>query len=80
MALKWSILDEKGQACQHSKKVQKGLKGTKIVNLSVVDHLGPILGPSGRLWTISDKNVFFAPNGQGLGLTEVLQSKISILV
>ena len=29
-----------------------------IPNPSVFDHLGPLLGPSGPFWTISDKNVF----------------------
>ena len=43
---------------------QSGPKGTKMVNLNVFDHLGPILGPSGPFWTILDKNDFFAPNGQ----------------
>ena len=65
MAQKRSILDQKWQTCQCSKVVQKGPKGTKMVNLSVFDHFGPILGPSGPVWTISDKNDFFAQNGQG---------------
>ena len=60
----WTKKGQTWQACQHSKVVQKGPKGTKMVNLSVFDHLGPILGPSGPFWTISDKNDFFAPNGQ----------------
>ena len=38
MAQKWSILDQKWQAFQRSKVVQNG---TKMVNLSVFDHLGP---------------------------------------
>ena len=41
---KRSILDQKGQtlqACQRFKVVQKGIKGTKMVNLSVLEHLGP---------------------------------------
>ena len=29
------------QACQHSKVVQRGPKGSKMVNLDVLDHLGP---------------------------------------
>ena len=36
--------------------VQNGPKGTKMVSLSVFDHLELFLGPSGPLWTISDKN------------------------
>ena len=66
-AQKWSILDKNGQtwqACQRSKVVQKGPKGTKTVNLSAFDHLGPLFGPYGPFWTISDKNDFFARNGQ----------------
>ena len=38
-----------------SKVVQKGLKGTKIVNPSVWPF-GTLLGPSGPLWTIPNKN------------------------
>ena len=34
----WTKKGQTWQACQHSKVVQKGLKGTKIVNLSVFDH------------------------------------------
>ena len=30
------------QACQRSKVVQRGPTGTKIVNLSLFDHLGPV--------------------------------------
>merc|ERR1712112_272309 len=44
----WSILDQNGQtwqACQRSKVVQKGPKGSKMVNLSVFDHLGPFWAP-----------------------------------
>ena len=53
----WSILDQIGQtwqACQRSKVVQKGPKGTKMVNLSVFDHLGPFwahLDPFGPFQT-----------------------------
>ena len=38
----WTKNDQTWQACQHSKVVQKGPKGTKMVNLNVVDPLGPI--------------------------------------
>ena len=37
----WTKNGQTWQACQHSKVVQKGPKGTKMVNLSVFDHLGP---------------------------------------
>ena len=63
----WTKKGQTWQACQHSKAVQKGPKGTKMVNLNVFDHLGPILGPSGPFWTILDKNDFFAPNEQSRG-------------
>ena len=35
-----------------------GPKGTKMVNVSVFDHLGPYLGPSGPFWTIQTKMIF----------------------
>ena len=54
----WTKKGQTWQACQHSKVVQKGPKGTKMVNLNIFDHLGPILGPSGPFWTILDKNDF----------------------
>ena len=34
----WTKKGQTWQACQHSKVVQKGPKGTKMVNLSVFDH------------------------------------------
>ena len=46
------------QAWQRSKKVKKGPKETKMVNLSVFDHLGPLLCPSGPFWTFQTKNDF----------------------
>ena len=56
----WTKNGQTWQACQRSKVVQRGPKGTKMVNLSLFDHLGPRLGPSGPFWTISNKNDFFA--------------------
>ena len=67
------------QACQCSKVVQRGPKGTKMVNLSLFDHLGPRLGPSGPFWTISDKNDFFAPNGQNRVLQRCFGAKYQFL-
>ena len=55
----WTKKGQTWQACQHSKVVQKGPKGTKMVNLNVFDHLGPILGPSGPFWTVSNKRLAF---------------------
>ena len=37
----WTKNGQTWQACQRSKVVQKGPKGSKMVNLSVFDHLGP---------------------------------------
>ena len=48
------------QACQHSKVVERGPKGSKKANLDVFDHLGPFwarLDPFGPFQT---KNDFFA--------------------
>ena len=50
-----------------------------MVNLSVFDHLGPILGPSGPFWTISDKNDFSAPNGQSRGRQRCFGAKYQFL-
>ena len=58
---------------------QSGPKGTKMVNLSLFDHLGPRLGPSGPFWTISDKNDFFAPNGQNRVLQRCFRAKYQFL-
>ena len=41
----WTKNGQTWQACQRSKVVQRGPKGTKMVNLSLFDHLGPRLGP-----------------------------------
>ena len=38
------------QACQRSKVVQKGPKGTKMANLSVFDHLGPFAQTSDGIY------------------------------
>ena len=37
----WTKNGQTWQACQRSKVVQKGPKGTKMINQSVFDHLGP---------------------------------------
>ena len=76
---KWSIWTKNGQtwqACQRSKVVQKGPKGSKMVNLSVFDHLGPfwaLLDPFGPFQT----KMNFLPQ---MGVAEVLRSKKSIFV
>ena len=46
-----------------------------MVNIGLFDHLGPRLGPSGPFWTISDKNDFFAPNGQNRVLQRCFGAK-----
>ena len=66
----WTKNGQTWQACQRSKVVQRGPKGTKMVNIFLFDHLGPRLGPSGPFWAISNKNEFFAPNGCGGGASE----------
>ena len=63
----WTKNGQTLQACQRSKLAQKGPKGTKLVNLSVFDNLGPLLGPSGNFWSISDKNDFFRPKMDKVG-------------
>ena len=50
----WTKNGQTWQACQRSKVVQKGPKGTKMVNLSIFDHLGPFwshLDPFGPFQT-----------------------------
>ena len=75
----WTKNGQTWQACQRSKVVQRGPKGTKMVNLSLFDHLGPRLRPSGPFWTISDKNDFFAPNGQNRVLQRCFGAKYQFL-
>ena len=43
----WTKNGQTWQACQRSKVVQRGPKGTKMVNLILFDHLGLLLGPFG---------------------------------
>ena len=53
----WTKKGQTWQACQHSKVVQKGLKGTKMVSLSVFDHQEPFwahLDPFGPFQTRID--------------------------
>ena len=59
----WTTNGQTWQACQLSKVVQNGLKGTNMVNLSVFDQLGPF----GPIWALLDnlrQKWFFAKNGQ----------------
>ena len=56
MAQKWSILDQKWPNMAGLSTLQSGPKGTKMVKLSVFDHLGPLLGPFGPFGTILDKD------------------------
>ena len=79
MAQKWSILDQKWPNMAGLSTLQRGPKGTKMVNISLFDHLGPRLGPSGPFWTISDKNDFFAPNGQNRVLQRCFGAKYQFL-
>ena len=53
----WTKNGQTWQACQRSKVIQKGPKGSKMVNLSVFDHLGPFwahLDPFGPFQTKID--------------------------
>ena len=53
----WTKTGQTWQACQRSKGVQKGPKGTKMINLSLFDHLGPFwnhLAPFGPFQTRID--------------------------
>ena len=65
----WTKNGQTWQACQRSKVVQRGPKGTKMVNLSLFEHLGPFwahLDPFGPfqtridilLWSTSAKPYF----------------------
>ena len=57
--------DQTWQACQRSKVVQKSPKGTKMINLSVFDHLGPFLLSRGILkffaWICQSCDMLFSP-------------------
>ena len=64
----WPKNGQTWHACLRSNVAQRGRKGPKVFNLSVFlpfrTPLGPFgtpLGPSGPLWTISNKNWYFAP-------------------
>ena len=53
----WTKNGQTWQACQRSKVVQRGPKGTKMVNLSLFEHLGPFwahLDPFGPFQTRID--------------------------
>ena len=53
----WTKNCQTWQACQRSKVVQRGPKGTKMVNLSLFEHLGPFwahLDPFGPFQTRID--------------------------
>ena len=57
----------------------KGPKSDQNGQPKSFDHLGPHLGPSGPFWTISDKNDFFAPNGQSRVLQRCFRAKYQFL-
>ena len=44
---------------------QNGLKGSKMVNLTVFDHLGPFLAHLDRFGPFQTKVIFFAPSRVG---------------
>ena len=57
---------------------QKGPKWTKMVNLSVFDHLGPFLAHLDPLVHFR-QNDFFAPNGQSRGWQRCFGAKYQFL-
>ena len=82
MAQKWSILDHKGSNMAGLSTLQSGPKGSKRDQNGQTKcfwPLGTLLGPSGPLWTISDKNDFFAPNGQSRGWQSCFGAKHQFL-
>ena len=56
------ILDQKWPNIAGFFTFQSGPKGTKMANPGVLHET--LLGPYGPFWIISDKNEFFASNGQ----------------
>ena len=58
MPQKWSILDQNWPNMAGLSTFHSGPKGPKMVNLNDIVQFGTLLGPSGLLWTISDKNEF----------------------
>ena len=62
----WTKNGQTWQACQRSKVVQRGPKGTKMVNLSLFEHLGPFwahLDPFGPFQT----KMIFLPQMDKIG-------------
>ena len=59
---KWSILDQKWPNMAGLSTFQSGPKGSKMVNLSVFDHLGPFWTTSGH-WQACHDRPFLVPNG-----------------
>ena len=54
----WTKNGQTWQACQRSKVVQKGPKGTKMVNLSVFDHLEPFFAHVDPFGSFQTKMIF----------------------
>ena len=80
----WTKNGQTWQACQRSKVVQRGPKGTKMVNLSLFEHLGPFwahLDPFGPfqtridilLWSTSAKPYFVHLGQKKSFLSEMVQ-------
>ena len=69
----WTKNSQTGQAYQRSKVVQKGLKGTKMVNLSMFGHLG-------SFWAHLDPFRPFQTNWTNLGLLMCFGAKKSVFV
>ena len=65
MAQKWSILDQNWPNMKGLSMFQNGLKGSKMVNLTVFDHLGPFLAHLDHFGPFQTKVIFFAPSRVG---------------
>ena len=63
----WTKKGQTWQACQHSKLVQRGPKGTKMVNLSVFYHLRPFWVHGAWRQFLLDKNKQRFCFSQGFG-------------
>ena len=59
--------------------IPKWSKGVRNGKPRCFWQLGTLLGPSGHFWIISDKNDFFAPNGQNRVLQRCFGAKYQFL-
>ena len=76
----WTKNGQTWQACQRLKVVQKGPKRTQMVNLSVFNHLGPLLGTSGPFFGPFQTEMIFLPQMDKVGFGRGAWRQKSILV